>query len=239
MENIKNIINDLESYTDIYAFEGINQNSMSLEEKRLKWVKESGIPLRYQNCSFDNFEVKPENSKVYQVCKKYEENFPLKRGEEYKSIVIFSKGTWGVGKTHLVCAMGLKLINKCNFNNPILYYTEQDLFMKMRGITYELLKEFMDELSIVPLLIVDDVGKEEIGDPRFVQRTWFSVINCRYNNCLPIVLTTNLDITEIAYHFGAGRNNEASMDRLYEMTNGVFYELRGESYRRKQWKSGK
>jgi len=106
---------------------------------------------------------------------------------------------------------------RATFNHTVNKETEQDI--------YKL-------LTTIPLLVVDDIGKEEVSDPRFVQRVWFSVINGRYDNMLPIVITANLTPDEIAYHLGGSRNNEASFDRLYEMVGGVFWENEGKSYRR-------
>jgi DNA replication protein DnaC len=47
-----------------------------------------------------------------------------------------------------------------------------------------------------------------------------------------MVITANLDGQGIREHLGAGRGNEASFDRLVEMTGGKFLEMKGASYRR-------
>ena len=111
------------------------------------------------------------------------------------------------------------------------------MFRRIRATFNHIEKQETEEgiyklLTTIPLLIVDDVGKEEVSDSRFVQRVWFSVINGRYDNMLPIVITANLNPDKIAYHLGGSRNNEASFDRLYEMVGGVFWENEGKSYRR-------
>jgi len=93
--------------------------------------------------------------------------------------------------------------------------------------------EVLRKLVGIPLLIIDDVGKEEVADSRFVQRVWFSIINTRYDNLRPVIITANLSPDEISYHLGGNKNNEATFDRLYEMLQGVFYEIKGKSYRRK------
>jgi len=118
--------------------------------------------------------------------------------------------------------------------------TEPDMLRRIRR-TYnhveggETEDDVLYKLCTVPLLVIDDVGKEDVSDPRFVQRLWFNLINTRYDNMLPVIITANLTPDEISFHLGGNKNNEASFDRLYEMLKGVFYEIKGKSYRRKIW----
>jgi len=194
--------------------------------------------------SFENYEVEPGNKEAFRVCKDYAENYPAQHGANYKSIGLFSKGIWGLGKTHLVCAIAKVIINKCQFNNPVLYMTEPEMLRQLRATfnknNSETEDDFIKRLTTIPVLIVDDVGKEEVADPRFVQRVWFTIVNARYENLLPVVLTANLGPDELAGHLGGNRGNEATMDRLYEMLEGKFWEITGKiSHRRKQWNNGK
>lgn len=210
----------------------------SVEERRRVWLNESGIPLRYRDKTLDGFIVSKGNKRAFDACCEYIENFPLRKVVNYKSLGLFSENTWGVGKTHLVCALGKMLIERCQFINPVLYMTEPMMLQRIRATyDHENGKEtetgVLDILTNIPLLIIDDVGKQDIADPRFVQRVWFSVINARYGNLLPIVITANLSPDNIASHLGGSRNNEAAFDRLYEMLQGTFYEITGDSYRRK------
>ncbi len=202
------------------------------------WLYKSRIPMRFRGKNFANYEVNHGNKLAFDNSKKYVDEFPVKLPTIYHSLGLFSKGIWGTGKTHLVCAIAQELINKCQHTNPVLYTTEPDMLMRIRS-TYnhkegaETESEVYRKLTTIPLLIIDDVGKEEVSDPRFVQRAWFTIINTRYDNLLPVVLTANLDPDDMAYYLGGNKNNEATFDRLYEMLQGVFYELKDkESYRR-------
>lgn len=210
-----------------------------IQGRKKHWRLTCGIPLRFTNKTFDNFEDKGNNTaKIKQICRDYADDFPLSRGADYKSLGLFSKGVWGNGKTHLVCAIAHKVIDRwVGAIEPVAYITEPDMFSRIRGTFNhmeigETEQDVYRLLTKIPLLIVDDVGKEEVADPRFVQRVWFSLINGRYDNMLPVVITANLTPDEIAYHLGGSRNNEASFDRLYEMVGGVFWENEGKSYRR-------
>jgi len=212
-----------------------------LVEKHSEWVNKCGIPLRFKSKTFSNYEIIRGNKLAYDTCLKYADNFPLKQREEYISLGLFSKDIWGVGKTHLACAITQRIIERAiqAYSCPVLYITEYQLFSKIRA-TYnrgddnrETEDSILKKLVNAPLLIVDDVGKEEIADPRFVQRIWFALVDGRYNEMQPIMITANLSPDELAHHLGGSRGSEATWDRLYEMLNGKFYEIKDKSHRRK------
>ena len=200
------------------------------------WVASSGIPLRFRGKDFSNYEVNKNNELAFNMSKKYAEEIPLKTNMDYKSLGLYSKEDWGVGKTHLVCAIAKRLIERCRNTNPVLYITEPDMLLRLRGTfnrqdSAETETIVYKELTTIPVLIVDDVGKEDVADPRFVQRVWFYIINTRYNNLLPVIITSNLTPDGIAHYLGGSRGNEATADRLYEMLNGEYYEIKGERYK--------
>lgn len=227
------------------------KNKKEYEEKQLKnnWRIDSGIPLRFMDERFETYKINSFNKNIFNVCKDYSEKFPIEPRKDYKSLAIFSKGVWGVGKTHLACSIGHCIIDRWGGDwrehSPIYYVTEPNLFSRIRA-TYnrnssngysENEYEIYKQLATIPLLIIDDVGKEEVSDPRFVQRVWFTIINERYDNLKPVVLTANLTPDELASHLGGSRNNEASFDRLYEMLCGDFWEVKGDSYRREKYET--
>ena len=213
-------------------------------ERKLAWRISGGIPRRFSSERFETFKTDGVNEKkLHALCLDYAENYPLERGVEYGSLGIFSKQVWGNGKSHLACSIAHRLIDRWiggGEKSPVLYIEEGQMFRRIRATfnrNYDSNSETEDSvyhhLINVPLLIVDDIGKEEVADPRFVQRVWFSVINGRYDNVLPVVITANLDPDGIEQHLGGSRGNEATFDRLYEMLGGVFWEMTGASYRRK------
>ena len=212
-----------------------------LEQYNL-WMKQSGIPLRYYGKGFDQIEDQPGSNiiKITELCREYTTQFPMLRQIDYYSITLISENVWGVGKTHLACAIAQSLMNRWNKISkcPVYYTTESDLMLRIRS-TYnqkgsETESDIYDQITRVPLLILDDVGKEEVADPRFVQRVWFHMINERYNNMLPVVITANLNEDGLAKHLGGNRGNEAVYDRLQEMLENGIYKVTGSSYRYKK-----
>jgi len=213
--------------------------------RRRQWRERSGIPSRFMYKEFGNFEIDRQPT-AYKRALQYAEKYPLGKATGYPSLLLTSEGVWGVGKTHLACAIIHHILNKWNGENiimPCYFTTEPDLFRSIQA-TYnysnddrrirETEEDIYNRLIHVPLLVIDDIGKEQRGDARFVQRVLFAIIDGRYSRNLPMVLTTNLSPELLEQHLGGVGSNEASMDRLVEMTNGKFVRLKGESYRRKE-----
>lgn len=216
---------------------------VEIARKRRQWRNSCGIPAMFANKGFGTF-VSERQPLAYKKCLNYAEKFPLGSAVGYRSLLLFSPGLWGVGKTHLVCSIAHHILNRWNgeeISCPILFTTESDLFRRIQA-TYNIPREekmrrenendVYNHLARVPLLILDDIGKEERTDPRFVQRVLFAVVDGRYRARAPVVLTTNLSPEQLSAHLGGERGNEASYDRLVEMSEGKFIQLKGESYRR-------
>lgn len=215
----------------------------NIAKKRREWRYRCGIPVKFMNEDFGTFESERQ-LRAYKKCFNYAEHFPLLEAKGYPSMVLFSAGVWGVGKTHLVCSIAHQILNRWNgeeISCPVLFVTEPGLFRRIQA-TYNIVPEerawhetendVFDHLIKASLLILDDIGKEERADPRFVQRVLFAVIDGRYGLELPIVLTTNLSPEQLSDHLGGERGNEASYERIVEMCQGKLIKMEGESYRR-------
>ncbi len=219
------------------------KQARELSEKREQWRLECGIPRRFQDSRFAKFDTKVDKSimKVWAECKGYADSFRFRQPQASKSLVLFSEGVWGIGKTYLVCSLAHAIIDRWQGEIgycPVHFVSEPNLFLRVRATFNrrfgdnhaETEDEIYRHLTTVPLLILDDVGKEEVSDPRFVQRVLFAIIDGRYQNMLPMVITANLNPDGIERHLGGDRGNSASMDRLAEMTGNALSELKGESY---------
>lgn len=215
-----------------------------LSSIREGWRVECGLPMRFRNCRFDNFDMKVDRSikQVYKECVEFSEKFSFHNPQISKSLFFYSSGVWGLGKTFLSCAVANAILDKWNDEVsycPVLFTSEPSLFLRIRSTfnrqtserPQETEQDIYNKLTKVPLLILDDVGKEEVADARFVQRVLFAVIDGRYQNMLPIILTANLTPDELDAHLGGSRGNSASMDRLLEMTGSTAFEMRGQTYR--------
>ena len=214
-----------------------------LADLRQQWLEKSGIPILFKNKTFDNFESSYQK-RAFNICRNYAAGLTVDNCRGYYSLVLISEKMWGVGKTHLVCAIAKEVIKKCKGERwaaPVRFITEPDLYQRIQAtydpkyapVRLENEDSILRALTHAPLLILDDVGKEERTDKRFIQRILFSIIDGRYRNMLPLIMTTNLNSNALREHLGGEGENEASFDRLLEMCRGKFTMLSGDSYRRK------
>jgi DNA replication protein DnaC len=214
----------------------------SINDQREKWRISCGIPKKYLYSGFEQFEMQYQ-PKPFKRCREYAAQFSMTQPQKYPSLVLFSDHTWGTGKTHLVCSIAHNILNRWAGDTrtcPVKFVSEPVLFESIREtINYSFeekaslpsAKDIINSCIGVPLLILDDLGKEEVSDLRFVQRTLFSIFDGRYNAELPVVVTANLNDAGLRAHMGGNAGNEASFNRLFEMCKGQFIQVDGKSYR--------
>ncbi len=105
------------------------------------------------------------------------------------------QGGYGCGKTHLAAAIANSVVG---MGVPTLFLTVPDLLDTLRfsydseDTTFE---QRFDEIRNAPLLVLDDFGTQNAT--AWAQEKLFQVVNFRYINKLPLVVTTNLDLDEI------------------------------------------
>ena len=180
-----------------------------------KIIKNSKMSKRNLNYKFDNFEVNSNNKKVYQSLKNYSEK--LVNEVERKGLILV--GNNGVGKTHLACSIANELIKD---GIPIIYGTLINLLAELKN-TYDI-DNNISEMKIiklyekVDLLIIDDLGKEKPSE--WGLEKLFSIINSRYENNLPVIITTNYDQNSLLDRLSINGEIETAksiISRLYEM----------------------
>lgn len=104
-------------------------------------------------------------------------------------------GGYGTGKTHLAAAIANFAVD---LKIPTIFITVPDLLDTLR-YTYqssdETFEERFEEIRQVPLLILDDFGTQNATS--WAQEKLFQIMNYRYINQLPLVVTTNLSLSQI------------------------------------------
>ncbi len=105
------------------------------------------------------------------------------------------QGGYGCGKTHLAAAIANYAVG---MGVPTLFLTVPDLLDTLRfaydsdDTTFE---ERFDEIRNAQLLVLDDFGTQNATG--WAQEKLFQIVNYRYINKLPTVVTTNLALDEI------------------------------------------
>jgi len=105
------------------------------------------------------------------------------------------EGGYGCGKTHLAAAIANDAVSR---GVPTLFITVPDLLDSLRfafadpETTFE---QRFEEIRNADLLILDDFGTQNAT--AWAQEKLFQIINYRYINKMPTVITTNLMLDEI------------------------------------------
>lgn len=105
------------------------------------------------------------------------------------------QGRYGSGKTHLAAAVANYVIG---VGVPTLFVTVPDLLDMLRfafqGVEISFEDRF-EEIRQSPFLVMDDFGTQNATP--WAQEKLFQIINYRYINKLPMLVTTNLDLRDI------------------------------------------
>ena len=149
----------------------------------------AGVPKRLRTRSFDNFEATtPEQKTARDVCVEYAKNFDAKLAS---GSVLILAGNTGTGKGHLAAAIAVSVLTN---GNTAVFATAQEIVMLLRGSwgnrseASEL--EILRMLCRVDLLVIDEVGVQFGSDAE--RNQLYAVIDGRYREQLPMILTTNL-----------------------------------------------
>lgn len=180
-----------------------------------KIIKNSKMSKRNLSYKFDNFELNTRNEKVFNNLKSYSKR--LVNCIEKKGLILV--GNNGVGKTHIACSIANKLIEN---GIPVIYGTLINLLAELRN-SYEI-DNNISEMEIiklyenVDLLIIDDLGKEKPSE--WGLEKLFTIINSRYENNLPVIITTNYNQNSLIKRLSINEELETAksiISRLYEM----------------------
>lgn len=105
------------------------------------------------------------------------------------------QGGYGCGKTHLAAAITNEA---AALGVPALFITVPDLLDQLRfayNNPEQTFEERFEEVRRAPLLILDDFGTQSATE--WAEEKLFQILNFRYINHLPLVVTTNLPLDDI------------------------------------------
>jgi DNA replication protein DnaC len=168
------------------------------------------IPARYQKAKYEEVPEKIKN--LFEAMK------TSRKG-------IYLHGAVGTGKTHLVfglySAAGEVLGVKTMFRNTSELLRSIRLDFDRNGSDKERAEEAV--MDFKGLLFLDDLGAEKMTE--WVAETFYLIVNRRYNEMLPTVITSNLPVAELAERIG-----DRTVSRIVEMCDVV--EISGKDDRR-------
>lgn len=155
---------------------------------------------KLKHLKFENFNISgnPKGKHIASQLEKDNRAYAKDICEEFARSLsgwILLEGSYGSGKTHLAAAIANSCVEK---NVPTLFITVPDLLDSLR-FSYNSeetsFEERFNDIRSARLLIMDDFGTQNATN--WAQEKLFQIINYRYINKLPTVITTNLLLDEI------------------------------------------
>lgn len=173
------------------------------------YLESSGIPERYKNCKFSNYFPKtPHQLKALRESQFFFQIFPFTS----KGLLFY--GPPGTGKTHLAAAILRNVLKYKGIRGVFCDFRNFLLTIKSTYDTNESEAEIIEAVIKAPLLILDDVGAER--NTEWAKEKLNLIINYRYINNLPTVITTNLTFDGSGERFSS-KFDERTESRIYEM----------------------
>lgn len=187
-------------------------------QRRIREVRRHGIgDTICQAWTFEN--DKGYNTRQMSICRRYVEHWEEMRK---RNVGLLFYGDVGMGKSYAAYCIANALIDRGIFvlatSLPKLLSSIQSNF----GDQSEVLRDIEE----AELVVIDDLGVERTGS--FGQEKVFEVIDTRTKSGRPLIVTTNLDPTDL-------QTEETRYKRVYDRIVGQCHPVKfiGESLRRR------
>lgn len=190
-------------------------------EKISRLRKASLMDERFSDSVFENFQVTEANARNLKLCKRYAEHFD-EMMENNQGLLFW--GNVGTGKSFAAACIANYLIAQ---KVPVIMTS----FVKLLEVIQnggEKETEIVARLNRAKLVIFDDLGAER--NTGYALEKVYNIIDSRYRKKLPMILTTNLSITEMK------NEGDIRYNRIYDRVFESCYPMQftGRSWRRKE-----
>ena len=185
-----------------------------IEKVKNEW-KYSGINVEMTKHTFANFKVWNEASqRAKDTATAYYTDFKEVRNERRNSILLC--GQVGSGKTHLSVALGLNFLKQ---KIKVVYMPYRDVITKIKQnmLDQEYYIKTLSKYQLCEVLLIDDLFKGKINESDI--NIVFEIINYRYLNFLPIIVSSEFSIERLLNF------DEAVGSRIYEMSKDYVVEI--------------
>lgn len=187
-----------------------------IEKLRISGIQDKNI----HNFTFANAQEDTYIVKAKKYCTNWEQIYKNNNG-------LLLWGDVGTGKTFMAGCIANELIkNKV----PVMMTSLVKIINNLQGFTIADKNEYLNSLNRFDLLILDDLGAERQSD--FALEQVFNVIDSRYKSEQPVIITTNLSLSELKNP--SDIKYKRIYDRILEMCVPLKFE--GESRRKEKSK---
>ena len=157
--------------------ENVNKNNNLIENNEIN-----------KDFTFDNFVSGPSNATVYHSAQSIAKN----PGTGYNPFFIY--GDSGLGKTHLINAIGNYIIQ--NKHKKVYYTTATQLLIDyIKAIESKTITDFREKIIKNDVLLIDDI--QFLSGKSGTQNEFFYIFNQFYDKKKQIVITSDKHINEI------------------------------------------
>lgn len=189
-----------------------------VEDEKVKRIwSNSGINTDSLDKSFGNFECWNDKSKeLKDKAVQYYKAFNIIRSKRRNSIMFC--GNPGSGKTHISLALANNFLKK---GIRVVYMPYRDIVTKLKQnmIDEEYYKKTLSKYQTCEVLLLDDLYKGKVNETDV--NIMFELINYRYLNHLPVIISTEFNINRLLVF------DEAIGSRIYEMCKDYVVEIEG------------
>lgn len=153
------------------------------------------LPKSYKNISFQEVDITGSRSQVFQYLVNFVDQYP---NPNQKGLYLY--GDMGIGKSFMLAAMAHELSEKKAVETTMLHYPSFVIDIK-NAINSGKVKEEIDAVKSVPVLILDDIGAEQTTS--WVRDEILQVIlQHRMLEELPTFFTSNYSLANLEAKFG-------------------------------------
>lgn len=182
-----------------------------------KIYKDGCIKIKLKYCDFVNFNINEDNQEALTTLIKYTHLCTENKVKD--GIIIY--GSIGYENTHLAASIANEIIR--NKKIALLERTSSitDRIKESFNKTITTESKIMELYSNVDMLIIDDFGSETIS--KWALEKLYRIINNRYENELPIVITTRYTREELMEKIAIENRKlaEEFIQILYKMCYGI------------------
>lgn len=181
-------------------------------------LKRSGVSEEFRKKRFDNYDYMFDVQclDAYKKALSYVKSFENVRGIKNNSIVFM--GQVGSGKTHLSMAIANELMDS-GVGVVYMGYRDVIISLKQNIMDEENYRKMMGKFLRCNVLLIDDLFKGSVSKSDV--NIMFEIVNYRYFNNLPIIVSTEKSFDELIYI------DEAVGSRIIEMGKGNLVAMKG------------